>query len=163
MKRNMERYRDICEKLVEGKNEKYVPDGTMISLAIYTRVNQEPADAFFLYGTDFVSFSEPFARLALRLETNDILLFQDTWEHPFREPPCIPDSLYSDKDYKRYADSYIAIREFVYEESINDTQCVLLKEYIDIFRKIVMNQFESCYYEMAEDFLAWAEKVVQGR
>ena len=160
MKEYIEQYRNICEKLVEGKNEKYVPDGTMISLAIYTRVNQEPADAFFLCGTDFVTFSEPFARLAMRLETSDILLFQDTRERPFRVPPCVPKSLYSEKDYVRYAESYIAIRKFVYEEDLNDSQRILLKEYVDIFQKIVLNQFESCYYEMAEDFFVWAEKIL---
>lgn len=156
----VEAYDALYERLMEGGNERYVPDGTVLSLAVYGRVGDRCADTYFLYATDYEHFSEPLARIALEKDSGEMLSYESTENRPFREPIQVPEGFYQETDFMEYAETYMNIREFVFEERLVEGRKAALRAYLAAFRKIISGQFESCYLELAETFLEWTRKVL---
>lgn len=157
----LEAYDALYERLMEGENERYVPDGTVLSLAVYGRVGERCVDTYFLYATDYEHFSEPLARIALEKDSGEMLSYESTEERPFRESVQVPQGFYQEADFMDYAERYMDIREFVFGEQLEEGQKAALRAYLAAFRKIIKGQFESCYLELAETFLEWARTVLE--
>lgn len=161
MAEKQEAYNALYDRLMEGENEKYVPDGTIVSLAVYSLVEGRRADSYFLYATDYETFSEPYARISIALDSAEVLLYETTEEHPFRTHVQAPKDFYREEEYLEYAECYMNIRDFVFGNNLSQEQKAALRSYLGIFRRIVRNRSEECYLEMAEEFIRWARQKLE--
>ena len=151
-------YEQLEDRLMLKKNEKYIPDSTVISFAVYDLWKGEKVDSYFLYATDYVTFSEPFARLMVPCDGDDIIVYESMEKHPFKEK-CETDWVMEwDRLYEDYAGAYMAIRGFVFREDLADNDKMKLKAYTEIFHKLMQNSFSAYYTELAENFMEWAGK-----
>ena len=66
----------------------------------------------------------------------------------------------SEEEYAAYAGGYMNIREFVFKTNLSGEQKDALQSYLEIFRKVIRKQHETCYLEMAEEFLGWTEMML---
>ena len=60
--------------------------------------------------------------------------------------------------YEDYAEAYMTIRKFAFQERLADSEKMKLKEYVDIFHRITQNNFSAYYGKLAENFMRWAGK-----
>ena len=81
----VEEYEKLEGRLMLRKNEKYVPDSTVISFAVYDLWRGKKVDSYFLYATDYVTFSEPFARLMVPCDGDDIVVYESMKENLFSQ------------------------------------------------------------------------------
>lgn len=137
-----------------------MPDGTVLSLAVYSLVDGRCADSYFLYATDYDTFSEPYARISIAADSSEMLRYEDTEEHPFQAPVLVPEKFCGEAAYMEYAETYMDIREFVFANHLDENQKMALRRYLEVFQQATHDQFESCYQEMAEGFLQWAEEAL---
>lgn len=140
------------------KNEKYVPDSTVISFAVYDLWRGKKVDSYFLYATDYVTFSEPFARLMVPCDGDDIVVYESMKENLFSQKCEMDKTVEMERLYEDYAEAYMTIRKFAFQERLADSEKMKLKEYVDIFHRITQNNFSAYYGKLAENFMRWAGK-----
>lgn len=156
----LEAYNELYEKIVQGENEVYVPDGTILSLAVYNRIDHKCVDSYFLRATDFEVFSEPYARIYMEIDSSKLVLYENMELSPSAKDIKIAGNLYNEEEYAAYAGGYMNIREFVFKTNLSGEQKDALQSYLEIFRKVIRKQHETCYLEMAEEFLGWTEMML---
>ena len=154
----VEEYEKLEGRLMVRKNEKYVPDSTVISFAVYDLWRGKKADSYFLYATDYVTFSEPFARLMVPCDGDDIVVYESMKENLFSQKCEMDKTVEMERLYEDYAEAYMTIRKFAFQERLADSEKMKLKEYVDIFHRITQNNFSAYYGKLAENFMRWAGK-----
>lgn len=154
----VEEYEKLEGRLMLKKNEKYVPDSTVISFAVYDLWRGKKVDSYFLYATDYVTFSEPFARLMVPCDGDDIVVYESMEGNLFSHKCEMDGASEMERLYEDYAEAYMTIRKFVFQKGIADSEKMKLKEYVDIFHRITQNNFSAYYGKLAENFMGWAEK-----
>lgn len=154
----VEEYEKLEGRLMLRKNEKYVPDSTVISFAVYDLWRGKKVDSYFLYATDYVTFSEPFARLMVPCDGDDIVVYESMKENLFSQKCEMDKTVEMERLYKDYAEAYMTIRKFAFQERLADSEKMKLKEYVDIFHRITQNNFSAYYGKLAENFMRWAGK-----
>ena len=154
----VEEYEKLEGRLMVRKNEKYVPDSTVISFAVYDLWRGEKVDSYFLYATDYVTFSEPFARLMVPCDGDDIVVYESMKENLFSQKCEMDKTVEMERLYEDYAEAYMTIRKFAFQERLADSEKMKLKEYVDIFHRITQNNFSAYYGKLAENFMRWAGK-----
>ena len=154
----VEEYEKLEGRLMLRKNEKYVPDSTVISFAVYDLWRGKKVDSYFLYATDYVTFSEPFARLMVPCDGDDIVVYESMKENLFSQKCEMDKTVEMERLYEDYAEAYMTIRKFAFQERLADSEKMKLKEYVDIFHRITQNNFSAYYGKLAENFMSWAGK-----
>ncbi len=154
----VEEYEKLEGRLMLRKNEKYVPDSTVISFAVYDLWRGKKVDSYFLYATDYVTFSEPFARLMVPCDGDDIVVYESMKENLFSQKCEMDKTVEMERLYEDYAEAYMTIRKFAFQERLADSEKMKLKEYVDIFHRITQNNFSAYYGKLAENFMRWAGK-----
>ena len=154
----VEEYEKLEGRLMQKKNEKYVPDSTVISFAVYDLWRGKKVDSYFLYATDYVTFSEPFARLMVPCDGDDIVVYESMKENLFSQKCEMDKTVEMERLYEDYAEAYMTIRKFAFQERLADSEKMKLKEYVDIFHRITQNNFSAYYGKLAENFMRWAGK-----
>ena len=154
----VEEYEKLEGRLMLRKNEKYVPDSTVISYAVYDLWRGKKVDSYFLYATDYVTFSEPFARLMVPCDGDDIVVYESMKENLFSQKCEMDKTVEMERLYEDYAEAYMTIRKFAFQERLADSEKMKLKEYVDIFHRITQNNFSAYYGKLAENFMRWAGK-----
>ena len=154
----VEEYEKLEGRLMLRKNEKYVPDSTVISFAVYDLWRGKKVDSYFLYATDYVTFSEPFARLMVPCDGDDIVVYESMKENLFSQKCEMDTTVEMERLYEDYAEAYMTIRKFAFQERLADSEKMKLKEYVDIFHRITQNNFSAYYGKLAENFMRWAGK-----
>ena len=154
----VEEYEKLEGRVMMRKNEKYVPDSTVISFAVYDLWRGKKVDSYFLYATDYVTFSEPFARLMVPCDGDDIVVYESMKENLFSQKCEMDKTVEMERLYEDYAEAYMTIRKFAFQERLADSEKMKLKEYVDIFHRITQNNFSAYYGKLAENFMRWAGK-----
>ena len=154
----VEEYEKLEGRLMLRKNEKYVPDSTVISFAVYDLWRGKKVDSYFLYATDYVTFSEPFARLMVPCDGDDIVVYESMKENLFSQKCEMDKTVEMERLYEDYAEAYMTIRKFAFQERLADSEKMKLKEYVYIVHRITQNNFSAYYGKLAANFMRWAGK-----
>ena len=121
-------------------------------------MERKKVDSYFLYATDYVTFSEPFARLMVPCDGDDIVVYESMKENLFSQKCEMDKTVEMERLYEDYAEAYMTIRKFAFQERLADSEKMKLKEYVDIFHRITQNNFSAYYGKLAENFMRWAGK-----
>ena len=151
-------------------------DTAMVSFPVPSKDEDMMTEKVFLYAATFTSGkTRPFATAVFSMEKGTLLElvdcsykdFVDTKMYPFSEKLrcAYSDSTLTAKTIKESIDRiysiYDSIRMISFKNNVSNAERNLIKEYYEIFNKVVPSDLLPFYQALNKSFFEWVEKVSQ--